>query len=61
MGKKSITITVEGYGTIKVRRPRHVDEAVDAVADAVAQTMQLVDPRTQGERFHPVLGRSGHL
>jgi hypothetical protein len=61
MGKKSITIKVEGYGTIKVRRPKHVDEAVDAVADAVAQTMHLVAPRTQRERFHPVLGRGGYL
>ncbi len=53
-----LRITIDGYGVVLVKRPkkrtrRKVD---DAIASAVTQTMQLVDPRTPQMRFHPALG-----
>lgn len=51
---KHVTVTIQGYGVVKVKRPKQLTKATSAnmVADAVAQTMNLVDPRTQRERFH---------
>lgn len=52
-----LTITIDGYGTVKVRRPKPLnrDSFDDAVAEAVAKTMQLVTNPSRG--FHPALGR----
>lgn len=54
MGK--ITVTVEGYGTVKVRRPDRITRSTlaDAVGEAVAKTMTLVT--SPSPRFHPALG-----
>ncbi len=60
---KHITVTVDGYGVIKVKKPKKLTRATaaDMVGKAVAETLSLVSPRTQGERFHPALGRGGYL
>lgn len=56
MGKK-IVVHIEGYGKIKLKRPRKLTKKSysNGVAEAVAKTMQLVvgSPDTY---FHPALG-----
>lgn len=61
MGKR-ITVTIEGYGEISVKRPKTLtDKTLTAtVARAVSETMNLVSSETQSERFHPVLGIGGY-
>lgn len=55
---KYLKVTIHGYGTIKVRKPKKLTRTscADMVGSAVAKTMQLVDPQTQKKRFHPVMG-----
>lgn len=55
-------IHIEGYGSITVERsePQNDEEFADLVGGVVSQVMNLIDPRTQGERFHPVLGIGGY-
>jgi hypothetical protein len=60
-----VTVGVAGFGEIQVEVPSVPDEATqeaitDAVADAVAKTVTLIEPRTQQQRFHPVLGIGGY-
>lgn len=51
-----LTINIDGYGTVKVKRPKKLTRRNldDTVAEAVVKTMQLVDTRQTG--FHPALG-----
>ncbi len=57
-----LTVDVEGYGEIKVRRPKEFTEDTfdDGVAEAVAKVMNLLRPGKQRKRFHPVLGLGGY-
>lgn len=58
-----IHISDRGYITVKVpkkKKKRH--EQLEAlVLQAVTDTMQLLLPVTQAERFHPVLGKGGYV
>jgi hypothetical protein len=56
------TVEVKGYGFFVLKFPELLteDKVKDAIADAVRQTMQLVDPQTQSNRFHPALGFGEH-
>lgn len=62
MGRK-ITIHIEGYGDVVVKRPKVLTEESysDSLAVAVAKTAELMSPGNQSERFHPVLGRGGYV
>lgn len=55
-------VHVGGYGSITVEKSEIEtdDQFSDFVGDVVAKVMSLVDPRTQKERFHPVLGIGGY-
>lgn len=55
-------VHVQGYGSITVERSelQTDDQFSDFVGSVVAKVMTLVDPRTQRERFHPVLGIGGY-
>lgn len=57
-----ITIHIQGYGQVKVKKPDVYNEKTysDGVAKAVAKTCQLITPQGQEDRFHPVLGRGGY-
>lgn len=57
-----IIIEVKGYGKVKVKKPDLTEEAVlDAIAETVAKTCQLVIPTSKKDkRFHPVLGIGGY-
>lgn len=59
---KHVTVTIQGYGVVKVKKPKKLTRgsAADMVGEAVAKTMDLVDPRTQRDRFHPALGKGGY-
>ena len=58
-----IVIKIKGYGKIKVKRPQYLDDAslIATVADAVAQTCTLIDPKQWKDKFHPVLGVGGYV
>lgn len=49
-------IHIEGYGTVKVKIPKHRTRAAveNTVGRAIAKTMQLVVRRP--DHFHPALG-----
>ena len=51
-----ITVSIDGYGVVKIKRPRKYtpDTYADGIADAVAKTMTLVT--TPPARFHPAIG-----
>lgn len=55
-------INIQGYGSITVERSELEtdDQFADFVGGVVAKVMTLVDPRTQNNRFHPVLGMGGY-
>lgn len=60
---KRVTITIEGYGTVTVKKPRKLTPATFAngIGQAVAETMTLLDPRTPAQTyFHPVYGMVEH-
>lgn len=50
-----IRVYIDGYGTVKVKRPKDLtDEAVlDMVGEAVYRTLDLV---WGGKGFHPAMG-----
>lgn len=58
MGRR-IRVTIEGYGTVKVRSPKGADRdaVADVVGEAVAKTMRLATKPQH--RFHPALGWVG--
>lgn len=60
---RTVTINIEGYGEIEITRPKKLtpETFLDAVADTVAKTVTLLSPQYQGERFHPALGKGGHV
>lgn len=55
-------VHVQGYGSITVEKSELEtdDQFSDFVGGVVAQVMNLVEPRTQEVRFHPVLGIGGY-
>jgi hypothetical protein len=57
-----ITVVIQDYGTIVVKQPKKLTEQTygDGISEVVAKTCQLLDPRVQGERFHPALGMGGY-
>lgn len=57
-----LTIHIDGYGEIKIKKPKEYNEETfsDATAEVVAKVMILVSPRKQRKRFHPVLGPGGY-
>ena len=65
MSKNKVTVSIQGYGQVKVKIPKALRKKrervpyIEGVAQAVAQTMQLTDPQTQAAQFHPALGFDG--
>lgn len=55
-------VDIQGYGKVKVRVPKkRTKENVElAIVNAITDTMQLLDPRSQAERWHPALGKGGY-
>lgn len=62
MSKRFITVNVEGYGKIKVKKPEqyNMETYADGIAEAVTAVMNLVAPGTQAQRFHPAMGIGGY-
>lgn len=60
---REITIHIAEYGDITVMRPKKLNKAtfLDAIADTVGKVLTLTSPQVQGERFHPALGKGGHV
>ena len=60
---KKLTVHIQGYGEIKIKKPKEYNEETwgDGIADAVAKVMTLTHPGTQKKRFHPVLGLGGYI
>lgn len=50
-----IRVYIDGYGTVKVKRPKELtdDAVLDMVGEAVTKTLDLV---WGGTDFHPVMG-----
>jgi len=59
----TLNIHIQGYGTLEIEHPHSIDRETfdDLASDVVAKVMQHVSPKTQGERFHPVLGVGGYV
>jgi hypothetical protein len=57
-----ITINIEGYGRVKIKRPKELNNETfaNSIAETTTQVMNLIAPRTQSKRFHPVLGIGGY-
>lgn len=57
---RRIRISVEGYGTVKVRAPKGADRdaVANVVGEAVAKTMRLATKRHR--TFHPAPGWGEH-
>lgn len=61
MADDSVNINVEGYGSFSIAFPSNFNKETfgDGIQEAVAQTMQLCEPRKPSEQFHPALGMGG--
>ena len=57
-----LTINIDGYGEITIKKPKEYNEETfsDAAGEVAAKVMNLVSPRKQRKRFHPVLGLGGY-
>lgn len=56
---KKLTIHVEGYGDLELTLDKDLysrSELSDLIADVVASTMDLVDPRNPRPIFNPAIG-----
>lgn len=56
-----VTIHVQGYGEVVVKRPKKLDKRSfsNALGEAVAGTCQIIVPPSNSKAFHPVLGVGG--
>lgn len=59
---RNVKVEIAGYGVVKVKIPKGIDMelAGDIVQATVVETMNLLLPRSQANRFHPVLGMGGY-
>jgi hypothetical protein len=59
-----LRVKIQGYGEVVVRVPKKDEwcnaSIKQAVMDGITETLQLVDPQTRKDRWHPVLGQGGY-
>ena len=57
-----MTVTIEGYGELKVKIPKKLNKKTfsSAIAEAVVKTCRILEPVSLETKFHPVLGIGGY-